>query len=262
MATFTLSVPTTPAFKAISGITSSDIQNKIGVITRSKEITDIWRRVVQNSKIPASILFAFANASGLNPDFASGNSFGIMSLSPLYGATDPKTKQRVNSKVILNYEKQKNRMTLGETTAFKKFGYTWGLGGTASFPNVTEDLLKKYEFNLLLGAIFLGQLIDGDPYINYSLTPIKSVRLSDSKNNLLLERIIVLYFNACNTDIPSVQMALSNNYPTALSLVQAIESSDPSSAYKIKQIMGVGGWIDAVKNSATFNGFVDNYNIK
>lgn len=262
MSTFTLAVPTSPSFKAVNGITSAEIQNRIGSITRNKEITDVWRRVVQNTKIPASLLFAFAGASGFNPDFASANSYGIMSLSTFYGATDPKTKLRPNSKVILNWEKQKNRMTLGETTAFKKFGFTWGVEGVASFPNVTEALLKKYEFNLLMGAIFLGQLIDGDPYINYALTPIKSVRLSDSKNNLLLERIIVLYFNACNTDVPSVQMALSNQYPNALSLVQAIEGSDPSTAYKIKQMMGVGGWIDSVKNSATFNGFVSNYNIK
>ena len=262
MSTFTLTVPTTPSFKAVNSITDADIKNKVGSITRNKETTDTWRRVVQNTKIPASLLFAFAGASGFNPDFVSGTTYGLMSLSPLYGAVDPTTKQRYNSKLILNYEKQKNRMTSGELNAFKRLGYNWGAEGVATFPNVTEALLKKYEFNLLMGAIFLGQLIDNDFYFNYSRTPIKSVRLADTKNNLLLERVIILYFNGCNTDVPSVQMALSNNYPSALSLVQAIEGTDPSSAYKIKQMMGVGGWIDSIKNSATFNGFVSNYNIK
>lgn len=263
MATFTLAVPTTPSFRAINSITEADIINVVGGLTSRKETTDIWRRVVQNTKIPATLLFAFAGVSGFNPNFASGTTYGLMSVNTLYGATDPKTKTRANSKIILNYERQKNRMTSGETSAFKSIGYNYGIeGGVGSFPDVTETFLKNYEFNLLMGAIFLGQLIDGDFFINYSLTPIKSVRLSDSRNNLLLERIIVLYFNACNTDLPSVQMALSNQYTTALSLLQAIEGVDPNTASRIKQIMGVGGWIDSLKKSATFTGFVSNNNIR
>jgi len=261
MSTFTLSVPTIPSFKAVDSLTSADIQNEVSRITRNKKTVDIWRRVVQNTKIPASLLFSFAGSSGFNPSFASGNAFGLMSLSTLYGATDPKTKQRLNSKIILNYEKGKNRMTTNEFNTLKKLGYVFDTK-TKSFPDVTESLLKNYEFNLLLGAIFLGQLIDGDPYINYALTNITSIGTSDSNKNLLLERIIVLYFNACNTDVPSVQMALSKNYTTALSLIQAIEGSDPSTAFKIKQIMGVGGWIDQLKQNAVFQGFVNNYILK
>jgi hypothetical protein len=262
MATFTLTVPTTPQFKSVNSIGSSGIQNVVGSITKRKEYVDIWRRVVQNTKVPATLLMAFASNSGFNPEFVQGTSFGMMSVNTLYGGIDPVTKQRANSKIILNNEKIKGRMTANELATFKKLGYNFVAEKTASFPDVTEALLKNYEFNLLMGAIFLGQLIDNEFYVNYNALTKKSVAVTDSRNNLLLERIIVLYYNSCNFDLPSVQMALSGQYPTAISLIQAIEGVDPSCAYKIKQIMGVGGWIDSLKNSATFYGFVENYNIK
>ena len=59
MSTFTLTVPTSPSFKAVSSITDADIKNKIGGITRTKETIEIWKRVVKNTKVPASLLFAF-----------------------------------------------------------------------------------------------------------------------------------------------------------------------------------------------------------
>jgi len=262
MSTFTLTVPTSPSFKAVSSITDADIKNKIGGITRTKETIEIWKRVVKNTKVPASLLFAFASGSGFNSSFASGNSFGLMSVSTLYGGVNPETKQRYNSKIILNNEKNKGRMTSYEEGIFQKIGFKYNAEGKTGFPDVTDTYLRNYEFNLLMGAIFLGQLIDGDNYVNYNQLTKKSSSVTDSRNNLLLERIIVLYFNSCNFDMPSVQMAMNNQYPTAISLIQAIEGTDPSSAFKIKQIMGVGGYIDTIKKSATFTGFVENYGIK
>jgi hypothetical protein len=262
MSTFTLTVPTSPQFKSVNAIQSADIQNKIGGITRSKETVEIWKRVVQNTKVPASLLFAFASGSGFWSGYASNNYYGLMSVSTLYGGVVPDTKQRLNSKIILNNEKNKGRMTTNEQNILKRLGYVYNAEGKAGFPDVTETYLKNYEFNLLMGAIFLGQLIDGENYVDYRALTKKSSAVTDSRNNLLLERVIVLYFNSCNFDMPSVQMAMSGQYPTALSLIQAIESTDPSSAYKIKQIMGVGGWIDTIKKSATFEGFVNNYGIK
>jgi hypothetical protein len=256
MGTFTLAIPASPQFKSARTIDQAEIKNKVGSITFRKENVDIWRRVIQNTKVPATLLFAFAGISGFNQGFVSGSSFGLMSVDTFYGATDPKTKLRQNSNIILNYEKQKLRMTSNETSAFKSTGFIYD-DKANSFPNVTNVFLQNYEFNLLMGAIFLGQLIDGDaPLISQKGWNV------DARNNLMLERIIVLYYNSCNIAMPSVQMALSGQYPNALSLIQAIEGTDPNSAVRIKQIMGVGGWIDSLKNSATFDGFVQNYNLK
>ena len=147
MSTFTLTVPTSPSFKAVSSITDADIKNKIGGITRTKETIEIWKRVVKNTKVPASLLFAFASGSGFNSSFASGNSFGLMSVSTLYGGVNPETKQRYNSKIILNNEKNKGRMTSYEEGIFQKIGFKYNAEGKTGFPDVTDTYLRNYEFN-------------------------------------------------------------------------------------------------------------------
>jgi len=150
-------------------------------------------------------------------------------------------------------------MTANEEAKLKAFGLTYAKASVASpapattnsgFQEITSALQLNNSFNLLFGAIFLGQLMDGKGYqidmtANWSVT---------DNSRLCLERIIVVFLNGADTSKDSVKKAISRNYTNALTLMEAIRPTDPFSADVINRTLGTGGYLDQIVNDYRSNG--------
>lgn len=259
MATYTLQTPSKPSF------VSQNVRTKglfwQGVEFLEKEHDKDLKFIETNCKVPAEILISLLLAiSYSNPPAPRpkerGNA-GLLAWELGYGA--PVGGKRLNAKVVLNYEKAKARMTANEEATLKSFGLTYAKASatspapatsTGGFQEITPTLQFNNKFNLLFGAIFLGQLMDSkgyglDTYANWAV---------DDSSNLRLERIIVVFLNGADTSRDSVKKALSRNYTNALTLMEAIRPTDPFSADIINRVLGTGGYLDQIVNDYRSNG--------
>lgn len=249
MATYTLQTPASPAFKAQNVLSSSLFWQKVESIER--DFDKDLKFIETNCKIPSEILIALMLATTYSnpPAPRPKGSAGLLGWELGYGA--PVDGKRLNAKVVLNYEKAKARMTANEEAKLKTFGLTYAkTGATSSFQEITSALQANSKFNLLFGAIFLGQLMDGkgyglDTFANWSV---------DNNSRLGLERILVVFLNGADTSRDSVKKAISRNYTTTLALMEAIKSTDPFSADVINRVLGTGGYLDQIAHSFRSNG--------
>lgn len=242
MATYTLQTPATPNFKALNVLSGIELKNRLTIIMQNygKSI-----KFVQDScKVPADITASFMMAfSGGQAAYLPSTSpiYGLMGWSRFYGTPDAKGS-RMNARAILNWEKVTRRMTSAEESRLKALNYVWDAKQN-SFPEITATLQGNADFNILVGAIFLGQLMDSKAYgidkANWAL---------DAKGGLHLERIIVVYANGADMSKDSVKKAVNGNYPTAISLIDAIQGTDQASVALINKILGTGGYLDSFVN--------------
>jgi hypothetical protein len=257
MATYTLQTPSKPSFP------SQNVRTKglfwQGVELLEREYDKDLKFIETNCKIPSEILISLLLAiSYSNPPAPRPQAnAGLLGWELAYGA--PVGGKRLNAKVVLNYEKAKARMTANEEAKLKAFGLTYAKAsgtslapatGTNGFQEITTALQWNSAFNLLFGAIFLGQLMDSkgyglDTYPNWAV---------DDSSNLHLERIIVVFLNGADTSRDSVKKALSRNYTNALTLMEAIKPTDPFSADIINRVLGTGGYLDQIVNDYRSNG--------
>lgn len=257
MATYTLQTPSAPSFP------SQNVLSKVlfwqGVERIEKDYDKDLKFIETNCKVPSEILIALMMAvTYSNPPAPRPKAnVGMLGWELAYGA--PVNGKRLNAKVVLNYEKAKARMTANEEAKLKSFGLTYAkvtgtqsapATGTSGFQEITSALQLNNAFNLLFGAIFLGQLMDGKGYAidmnaNWAVT---------DNSRLCLERIIVVFLNGADTSRDSVKKAISRNYTNALALMEAIRPSDPFSADVINRMLGTGGYLDQIVNDYRSNG--------
>lgn len=252
MATYTIETPAKPNFKTTPNLerwmSKQSIQNLLNGIGNFSDSKKLWGDVVKSTKVDPAILISWAcTVSGFNHGFNDGTRMGIMGLQLEYGTPNVETKKRQNLKEVLNYERRQGRMTANELAFFKKFNFVYD-EKTRSFPDVTQQLLGTFDFNLYLGAIFLGQLIDG----KVSGITMENWNV-DNKLNLKLERCLALYYYTCNTNVLSVKLSSIRRHETALELLNAIEPTEPALAGCIKNLLGVNGYLANFKESLTIS---------
>lgn len=259
MATYTLQTPSSPAFKAEGVRNANGFQATVFPFfaAHSKDLEFIELNCKVPYEIITAIVVAVSKSLAPNPVRPKDNG-GLMGWSGLWGAgLDGK---RSNAKIVLNYEFAKNRMTAKELERLKAYGLTYNKVATKTTPigfnDITTELQANNSFNLLYGAILLGQLMDSkgygiDTYPNWAI---------DDRSNLHLERIIVVFLNGGDTSRPSVQKALSRRYDTALSLMNAIKAEDPFSASTISRVLGEGGYLTMLVKGFRSNGIAYSVN--
>jgi hypothetical protein len=253
MATYTLQTPSKPAFNAVGVRNSSGFQATVDPFFQAHD-KDL-KFIEENCKVPSEIIVAIVIAVSKSPEpnpVRPEINKGLMGWSLLWGAG--LEGKRTNAKVVLNYEYSKGRMTSKELEKLKSFGLNYNKVATKTAPigfnDITPELQTNNSFNLLYGAILLGQLMDSKGYgiDTFANWPI------DDRLNLHLERIIVVFLNGGDTSKSSVQKAISRRYETAISLLDAIKTEDPFSASTISRVLGTGGYLEMLVHGFRSNG--------
>jgi hypothetical protein len=254
MATYTLQTPSSPAFKA-EGVRNADgfQATVIPFFTKSwKELEFIENNCKVPYEVVTALLVAVSKSLAPNPVRPATNN-GLMGWSLTWGA--PVEGKRLNARTVLNYEKTNYRMTANEEAKLIALGLKYNKEATKTeqkgWTEVTAALQANENFNMLYGAILLGQLMDSkglglDKFPNWAI---------DDRLNLHLERVIVVFLNGGDTSRPSVQKALSRRYDTALSLMNAIKAEDPFSASTISRVLGEGGYLTMLVKGFRSNGW-------
>ncbi len=226
MATYTLQTPAVPSFNAPSTVVSTEIKPIFERIigTYGEGI----RLAAKNTNVPAPLIAAWIAS------YSKGLVTHVPASNPRYGLMGWNRKM---GKAILDYEKKSGRMTAAEEAALKKANLEFD--SVKGFPEISETQQANGNLNILIGALYLGQIID---------------KFAVPGKNLSLDKTIVLYNNGTDKNNPAVALAMNPQYSAnALMLMNSLKTVDPFSSSQIGQLLGVGGYLSAAtKQRAQF----------